>query len=155
MLSHTVLTVYDDSLYKFLKLLCILMHIITSLPAHTTELTCLKYTNMFITMWNFFIIDDQLVALVKYNKTQALQEHSKVIICYLSDSVTSLFVSLIADVLSLHKFLIFIICELSPQVSVISYLWHDQGTSWAIKKLTWILQWESQSGLQTSLSVAA
>ena len=50
MLSHTALTVYDDSLYEFLKLLCILMHIITDLSAYATEFTCLKYINMFITM---------------------------------------------------------------------------------------------------------
>ena len=153
MLSHTALTVYDDSLHKFLKLLCILMHIIISLSAHTTELTCLKYINTFITMWNFFIINDQLVTLMKYNKTQTLQEHLKIIVCYLSDLIASLFVFLIADVLSFYKFLIFIIHRLLSQASVILYLWHDQGTSWAIKKLTWILQWESQSGLQTSLNV--
>ena len=92
---------------------------------------------------------------MKYNKTQALQEHLKIIACYLSDSVAPLFVFLIADILPFHEFLIFIICRLSPQASIISYLWHDQGTSWAIKKLTWILQQKSQSDLQVSLSVAA
>ena len=60
--------------------------------------------------------------LMKYNKTQALQEHLKVIACYLSDLVAPLFVSLIADVLPFHEFLTFIICGLSPQTSVISYL---------------------------------
>ena len=153
MLSHTVLTVYNNSLHEFLELLCILMHIITGLPACTTELTCLKYINTFITMQNFFIINDQLVMLMKYNKTQALQECLKIIAHYLSDSVALLFVSLIADVLPFHKFLTFTICGLLPQASVISYLWHDQDTSWAIKKLTWILQQKSQSGLQASLSV--
>ena len=147
MLSHTALTVYDDSLHKFLKLLCILMHITVSLSAHTNELTCLKYTNMFITMQNFFIIDDQLVMLTEYNKTQVLQEYLKIIACYLSDLIALLFVSLIADVLSFYEFLTFIIHRLSPQTSVIFYLWHDQDTPWATKKLTQILQWESQSGL--------
>ena len=101
------------------------MHITADLFTHATELTCLKYINMSITMWNFFIIDDQLVTLTKYNKTQALQEHLKIIAHYLSDSVTPLFVSLIINVLSFHKFLIFTIHKLSPQASVISYLWHD------------------------------
>ena len=147
MLLHTALTVYDDSLYEFLELLCILMHITADLSAHTTELTCLKYINAFITMQNFFIINDQLVVLTEYNKTQALQECLKIIICYLSDLVAPLFVSLIADILPFHEFLTFIICRLSPQTSVISYLWHDQDTPWATKKLTWILQQKSQLSL--------
>ena len=129
MLSHTALVVYDDSLHKFLKLLCVLMHITTDLSAHATELTCLKYTNMFITMQNFFIINNQLVVLTEYNKTQALQERLKIIAHYLSDSVALLFVSLIVNILPFHEFLTFTICRLSPQASVISYLWHDQGTS--------------------------
>ena len=62
---------------------------------------------------------------MKYNKTQALQEHLKIIAHYLSDLVRPLFVSLIADVLPFYEFLIFTICELSSQTSVISYLWHD------------------------------
>ena len=80
-------------------------------------------------MQNFFIIDDQLVMLTEYNKTQALQKHLKIIACYLSDSVALLFVSLITDVLPFYEFLTFTIRRLSPQASVISYLWHDQGTS--------------------------
>ena len=58
MLSHTVLAVYDDLLHEFLKLLCVLMHVTADLSAHATELTYLKYTNMSITMQNFFIIDN-------------------------------------------------------------------------------------------------
>ena len=81
--------------------------------------------------------------LMKYNKTQALQEHLKIIVCYLSDSVALLFVSLIINILSFYKFLTFIIYKLSPQTSVISYLWHNQDTSWVIKTLTQILQQES------------
>ena len=73
-------------------------------------------------MQNFFIIDDQLVTLIKYNKTQALQEHLKIIAHYLPDLVASLFVSLIANILPFHKFLIFIIHRLFSQASVISYL---------------------------------
>ena len=92
---------------------------------------------------------------MKYNKTQALQEHLKVITCYLSDLVAPLFVSLIADILSFYKFLTFIICRLLSQASVISYLWYDQGTSWATEKLTQILQQKSQLSLQASLSVVA
>ena len=120
---------YDDLPYEFLELLCVLMHIIISLPAYATELTCLKYINTFITMWSFFIIDNQLVTLIKYNKTQVLQKYLKIIACYLSDSVAPLFVSLITNILSFHEFLTFIIHRLLPQASVISYLWHDQDTS--------------------------
>ena len=93
MLSHIALIVYNDSLYKSLKLLYILMHITADLSAHTTKLTCLKYTNMSIIMQNFFIIDDQLVTLMKYNKTQTLQEHLKIIACYLSDLINRLLFS--------------------------------------------------------------
>ena len=58
MLLHTALIVYDNLLHEFLKLLCVLMHVTADLSACATELTCLKYTNTFITMWNFFIIND-------------------------------------------------------------------------------------------------
>ena len=94
---HIVLTVYNNSLHKFLELLCILIHITADLSVYATEITCLKYTNTFITMWNFFIINDKLVTLTEYNKTQVLQECLKIIAHYLSNSVTSLFISLIAD----------------------------------------------------------
>lgn len=146
---------YYDYVKDFLKLLLLLIHVTSGLPAQGTELTRLKIFNDGFTRQNFYIIHDRVVAIaLEGNKSEGVTETPKVIARYLPVRVSQLFISYAADVMPFVQ-----LCRTvqgSLPSSPCSYLWHTiDGKAWTTDLVSDILCTQATQHLSIPITVAS
>ena len=86
-------------------MLLVLVMFTAGMPMRGTEITSLKVSNSWNSLRNFFILNNNIVILAEYNKTQAVTERPLVVARFLPLAVSQLYIAYVADALPFAELL--------------------------------------------------
>ncbi|KAK4971943.1 hypothetical protein LTR66_011352 [Elasticomyces elasticus] len=130
---------YQSQLEKFKDVLFILMHICGEAPARGTEIFTVRHTNAAQNMRNIFVLDEEMVFVTVYHKSQAVTRQHKVVPRFLPGRVRQSLVVYLADILPF----ITLVDRNGVSGPLRSFLWVDRKRVWNTSRATRALTQET------------
>ena len=138
---------YSQRVRDFLELLLVLIHMTAGQPARGEEITPIRHRNGFLQERNIFVIDEQVMFVTRYHKSQALFGRPKVIPRFLPWRVGQLVAVFLTYVQEFKE-------DLDQQTNGLprsDHLFHDKHGSWSTENLTKVLQRETAIRMELKL----
>ncbi|KAK4913694.1 hypothetical protein LTR49_018028 [Elasticomyces elasticus] len=130
--SKTAVQKYLRQVDRFRELLLLCIHITGGQPDRGSEITTIRFRNGFLQDRNVFVIQEQLVVVTRYHKSQSQFDKPKAILCFLPWRVGQLLAIYLTYVQALQQYL-------SDEVRGSGYsddVWSNEYGPWGTKRLT-------------------
>jgi superfamily II DNA helicase RecQ len=132
---------------RFLTLLMVCVHITSGQPGRGSEITTMRHRNGLLQDRNIFVMDGQVMTVVRYHKSQSQWDKPKVVPRFLPPQLGQVMVMYLAYLQPFRDYL-------SVQVlggSFSDYVWADEQGPWGTDRLTRALRRETGKRLGVAL----
>ncbi|CAA9965124.1 RecQ family helicase [Pyrenophora teres f. maculata] len=146
--SHARVKRYLRQVDRFLELLLLGVHITSGQPGRGPEITSIRHRNSFLQDRNIYVVDGQVMTVVRYCKSQAQWDKPKVVPRYLP--------ARLGQVMAVYLVYLQPFCEYL-RVHVLGgpttdYVWADNQGPWNTDRLTRLLKRETGKALGMQLN---
>ena len=132
---------------RFLTLLLVCVHMTSGQPGRGSEITTMRHRNGLLQDRNIFIVDGQVMTVVRYHKSQSQWDKPRVVPRFLPPRLGQVMVLYLAYLQPFREYL-------TVQVlggSFSDYVWADEQGPWGTDRLTQALKRETGSRLGVAL----
>lgn len=139
---------YLRQVRRFLELLLVAVHMTSGQPGRGTEVTTMRFRNSVLQDRNVFVVDGQVMTVVRYHKSQSQWDKPKVVPRFLPSRLGQVMVMYLAYVQPFQEYLT--VQVLGGAFS--DYVWADAHGPWETDRLTRALKRESGKRLGLELT---
>lgn len=138
---------YVRQIDRFLELLLICVHMTSGQPGRGSEITTMRHRNGVLQDRNVFVMDGQVMTVVRYHKSLSQWDQPKVVPRFLPNRLSQVMVTYLAYVQPFREYLV--VQVLGGSFS--DYVWGDDHGPWGTDRLTRVLKRESGKRLGLEL----
>jgi superfamily II DNA helicase RecQ len=130
---------YMRQMDRFLELLLCSVHVTSGQPGRGSEITTIRHRNGVLQDRNIFVVDGQVMTVVRYHKSQSQWDKPKIVPRFLPPQLGQVMAVYLVYVQPFREYL-------TLQVlggSYSDYVWHDAQGAWDTGRLTRVLKRET------------
>lgn len=139
---------YLRCINRFLELGLFGVHVASGQPGRGTEITTIRHKNGMLQDRNIFVVDGQLMTVVRYHKSQSQWDKPKVIPRFLPWRLGQIMAVYLAYLQPFHEYLVVQVLGGSFD----EYIWADKHGPWDTGRLTRIISRETAKRLGVKLT---
>lgn len=138
---------YMRQMDRFLALLLCSVHVTSGQPGRGSEITTIRHRNGMLQDRNIFVVDGQIMTVVRYHKSQSQWDKPKIVPRFLPPQLGQIMALYLAYIQPFREYLTLQV--LGSGYS--DYVWHDAQGAWNTDRLTRVLKQETQKRLGVTL----
>jgi superfamily II DNA helicase RecQ len=130
---------YLRQVQRFLELLLFCVHVTSGQPGRGSEITTIRHRNGLLQDRNVFVVDGQVMTVVRYHKSQSQFDKPKIVPRFLPPQLGQVMAVYLAYLQPFREYLI--VEVLGGGLS--DYVWSDQHGAWNTDRLTRVIRRET------------